>query len=102
MQNVPSGFLRHGDIRSQLNGGYTLLVAGNKVHCKKPLYKRNLGVLKDSTYGNGEIRLAVAAMESAIGTAHAMVLPAKGADNVILVPTGLEDSLAALVLGVEV
>ena len=52
--------------------------------------------------GNGEISLAVAAMESSVSTADAMVLSAERADNVILVPTGLEDSLAALVLGVEV
>ena len=102
MQNEPSGFLRYGDIRSQLNGGNTFLVAGDKVHSEKPLDKRNLGILEDSTDGNGEVRLAVAAMESSVSTADAMVLSAERADNVILVPTGLEDSLAALVLGVEV
>ena len=41
-------------------------------------------------------------MESAISTADAVVLPTERTDNVILVPTGLEYSLAALVFGVEV
>lgn len=102
MQNEPSGFLCYGDICSQLNRRDTFLVAGDKVHSKKPLDKRNLGILEDSAYGDGEVRLAVAAMESSVSTADAMVLPAERADNVILVPTGLEDSLAALILGVEV
>lgn len=102
MQNEPSGFLRYGDIRSQLNGGNAFLVAGDKIHGEKPLHKRNLGILEDSTYGNGEVRLAVAAMESSVSTADAMVLPAERTYNVILVPTGLKDSLATLVLGVEV
>ena len=77
-------------------------MAGDKVHCKKPLDKWNLGVLKDSSNGNGEVRLAVVAMETSVSTAYAMVLSAERANSVILVPTGLEDSLAALVLGVEV
>lgn len=102
MQNEPSGFLRHGNIRSKLYGRDTFLVAGDKVHSEKPLDKRNLCVFEDSTNGNGEISLAVAAMESSVSTADAMVLSAERTDNVILVPTGLEDSLAALVLGVEV
>lgn len=102
MQNEPSGFLRHGDIRSQLHRGYTFLVAGDKIHGEEPLDKRNLGILEDSTYGDGEVRLAVAAMESSVSTADTMVLPAERTDNVILIPTGFEDSLAALVLGVKV
>lgn len=77
-------------------------MARNKVHCKEPLDERNLGILEDSTNGNGKVRLAVAAMESSVSTAYAVMLPAEGADNVILAPTGFEDSLAALVLGVEV
>ena len=56
----------------------------------------------ERAYGDGEIRLALAAMKSAVSTAGAVVLPAERADDVILVPTGLEDSLAALILGVEV
>ena len=87
MQNESRSFLCHGDIRSQLNGRYTLLVAGDKVHCKKPLDKRNLCVLKDGSYGYGEVRLAVAAMESAIGTAHTVMLPAERTYNIVLVPS---------------
>ena len=102
MQNEPSSFLCYGDIRSKLYGRDTFLVAGDKVHSEKPLDKRNLCILEDSAYGNGEVRLTVAAMESSVSTADAMVLSAERTDNVILVPTGLEDSLAALVLGVEV
>ena len=87
MQNKPSSFLRYGDIRSQLNGGYTLLMAGDKVHCKKPFDKRNLCVFKDSTYSNGEVSLAVTAMESAISTAHAMMLPAERTNHIVLAPS---------------
>lgn len=77
-------------------------MARDKVHGEEPLGKRNLGILEDSAYGDGEIRLALAAMKSAVSTAGAVVLPAERADDVILVPTGLKDSLAAPVLGVEV
>ncbi len=50
------------------------------------MYRIN-GVFKDSTYGNGKVRLAMAAMKSAIGTAHTMMLPAERADNIVLVPS---------------
>ena len=102
MQNVPSSFLCDMNISSQLNRGNAFLVAGDKVHCKKPLYKRNLGILKDGSYGYREVRLTVAAMESPVSTTYAVMLSAERADNVILVPTGLEYCLAALVFGVEV
>ena len=90
------------DVRSQLNGGNALLVAGNEVHGDEPLAKGNLRVLEDGSDGDGEVRLAMVAVESSVGTAHTVMMSAEGADNILLVPTGLEDCPAAFVLGVEV
>ena len=102
MQNVPSGLLRDMDIGSQLNGRDALLMARNEIHRNEPLAKGNLRVLKDSSNEDGEIGLAMIAMETAIGAAHAMMLTAEGADNIVLLPTRFVDGLAALVLGGEV
>lgn len=90
------------DVRSQLNGGNALLVAGNKVHGDEPLAKGNLRVLEDGSDGDGEVRLAMVAVESSVGAARTVMMSAEGADNILLVPTGLEDCPAAFVLGVEV
>ena len=90
------------DVRSQLNGGNALLVAGNEVHRNEPLAEGNLRVLEDGSDGDGEIRLAMVAVEPTVSTAYAVMMSAEWADNILLVPTGLEDSPAALVLGVEV
>ena len=87
VQNVPSSFLCDMNISSQLSRGKAFLVAGDKVHCKKPLDKWNLSILKDGSYGYGEVLLAVAAMESAIGTAHTVMLPAERTYNIVLVPS---------------
>ena len=102
MENEPRSLLRNGNVRSQLNGGNDLLVATDKVHSKEPLAEGNLRVLKDSFDRDGEDRLAVVAVESSVGTAHAVVVSAVGANHIVLVPTGLNDSLTALVLGGEV
>lgn len=102
MENVPSGLLRDIDVRSQLNGGDTLLVARDKVHRNEPLAEGNLRVLKDSSHKHGEIGLAVTAMETAIGSNGAMVLTAERADNIFLLPTGFVDGLTAFLLGGEV
>ena len=102
MQNVPNSFLCDMNISSQLSRGNAFLVAGDKVHCKKPFHQRNLGILKDSTYGNGEIRLAMAAMKSAIGTAHTVMLPAERTYNIVLVPSWFKDCPAASFLGIKI
>ena len=90
------------DVHSQLNGGNALLVAGDEVHRNEPLAKGNLRILEDSSDGDGEVRLAMVAVVSSVGTAYAVMMSAERADNILLVPTGLEDCPAALVLGVEV
>ena len=80
-------------------------MAGDKVHSEEPLTEGNLRVLKDSPNGNGEVRLAVVAVVavvSSVGTAHAVVVSAERANHIVLVPTGLKDSLTTLVLGGEV
>ena len=61
-----------------------------------------LVLLIDSPDRDGEVRLAVVAVESSVGTAHAVVVSAERANHIILVPAGLKDSLTALVLGGEV
>ena len=95
MENVPRSFLRNVYIGCQLNGGDTLLMARDKVHRKKPLAKGNLGILKDSTYGNGKVLPAVRATEGTILTDVAMMPAAVGANHIILIPTGLEERLLA-------
>ena len=102
VENEPRRLLRNGNVRSQLNGRNALLVATDEVHSEEPLAKRNLRVLKDGSDGDGEVRLAVTAMEPSVSTAHAMVVSAMGANHIFLVPTGLKDSLTALFLGGEV
>lgn len=102
VEDEPRRLLRDGNVRSQLNRGNTLLVAGDKVHSEEPLAEGNLRVLKDSSDSDGEVRLAVVAVESSVGTAHAVVVSAERANHIVLVPTGLKDSLTALVLGGEV
>ena len=77
-------------------------MATDEVHGDEPLAEGNLRVLEDGSDGDGEVRLAMVAVEPSVGTAHTVMMSAEGADNILLVPTGLEDSLAALVLGVEV
>ena len=74
----------------------------DKIHGDEPLAKGNLRILEDSTHKDGEIGLAVIAMEPTIGAAHAMMMTAEGANHTLLVPTRFEDGLAALFLGGEV
>ena len=76
MENEPRSFLRNVDIGSQLNGGNALLMARNQVHCNEPLSQGNLSVLKDSTYGNREVRLAVVATVTPILSLDAMMAAA--------------------------
>lgn len=102
VENEPRRLLRNGNVRSQLNGRNALLVATDEVHSEEPLAKRNLRVFKDGSHGDGEVRLAVTAMESSVSTAHAMVVSAMGANHIVLVSTGLKNSLTALFLGGEV
>ena len=102
MQNKPRSFLRYMDIRSKLHGRDTLLAAGDKVHSNEPLAKGYLRVLEDSTNKDGEILTAVRPAEGAILTSIAMVFSAERADNILLVPTGLKDSLATLALSGKV
>ena len=64
-----------------------------------------LVLLLDSPDRDGEVRLAVVAVVavvSSVGTAHAVVVSAERANHIVLVPTGLKDSLTTLVLGGEV
>ena len=95
MQNEPRSFLRDMNVRSQLNGRDSLLVAGDKVHGNEPLAKGYLRVLEDCADKDGEILTAVRTTEGTILTSIAMVFSTERTDNILLVPTGLEDSLAA-------
>ena len=77
-------------------------MAADEVHCDKPLAKGYLGVLENRSEQDREIRLAVRAMEAPVCTADAVVLTAERTNNVLLIPPGFKNSLAALVLGIEV
>ena len=90
------------DVGCQLNGRDSLLVAGDEIHRNEPLAEGNLRVLEDSPDKNGEIRLAVGAMEPPVGAGNAMVLAAERANHIILLPTGLKYSLTASFFGIEV
>lgn len=102
MQNVPRGLLGDVYVTCQLARGYALLVGRYEVHRNEPLAERYLSVLEDSAHQYRKISFATRAVESAVGTTDAMVLTAERANNVLLVPPGVEDSLAALIFGVEV
>lgn len=102
MENIPSGLLRDVDITAQLRRGNTLLVRRDEIHRNEPLAEGYLGVFKDGSHKDGEVRLAVTAMETTIGTAYAMVLTAERTYDILLVPTGFKDGLAAFLLGREV
>ena len=95
MQNEPRSFLCHGDIRSQLNRGYALLVAADKIHSHKPLNQGYLGILEDSTYGNGEGAVAMRADILSVLAYVTMVLSTIGANHITVSPTGLSNSLLA-------
>ena len=102
VENEPRGFLRNGNVSSQLHGGNALLVAGDEIHRNEPLAEGYLRVLKDSTHRYGEILAAVGATERTVLAGAAIVLPAERANHIILLPTRFKDCLAALFLGVEV
>lgn len=102
MENEPSGLLRDTNITAQLHRGNALLVAADEIHRNEPLAEGNLGVLKDGSDKDGEIRLAMGAMEATIGTGGAMVLTAERANHIGLLPTGLKDSLAAFGFRIKV
>lgn len=101
MQNEPSGLLRDMDISGQLNGRNALLVAGDKVHRNEPLGKGNLRVLEDGSNEDGEILFAVRATEGTVLAGIAMMLTAEGANNIVLLPTGVTDGTDATLFGGE-
>jgi hypothetical protein len=90
------------DVRSKLYGRDSFFVAGDKVHGNEPLTEGYLRVLEDSTNKDGEILTAVRTAEGTILTSIAMVFSTERTDNILLVPTGLKDSLATLVLSGKV
>lgn len=74
----------------------------DKIHGDEPLAEGYLRILEDGSNKDGEIGIAMAAVEAAIGAAYATVLTAEGAYNVMFLPTGFVDGLAAFVLRREV
>ena len=77
-------------------------MTGNKIHSNEPLTKGYLGILEDSTYSNGEITVTMVATVSSVLAFYAMVLTAVGANNIVLLPTGITDNPTALVFRIKV
>ena len=95
MKNEPSGFLSRVYIPCQLSRRHTLLVAADKIHSHKPLNQGYLGILEDSTYGNGEGAVAMRADILSVLAYVTMVLSTIGANHITVSPTGLSNSLLA-------
>ncbi len=77
-------------------------MCGYQVHCHEPLAKGNLCVLKDSSHKAREVLLTYWAAERTIRTMIAVVFTAERTDDVAILPTRFNDSLFALILGVEI
>ena len=73
----------------------------NQVHRDEPFPEGNLGVLKDGTDRDGEILPAFRATIRTVLSGVAMMPTAEGADNVILLPTGVADGTFTPFLGAE-
>ena len=102
MENEPRSLLCDVDIRCQLNRRYAFLVARYKIHSEKPLDETDFRILEYGSNEDGEIRLAVGAMESSVSTGNAMVLSTERTNNIVLFPTGFENVTFAAFLAIEV
>lgn len=103
VEEKPSGLLRGMDVTCKLEGGDTLLVGGNEVHCHEPLAQGEVAVLKDGSDLHGEGITAMAALEpfAVLSALIAVGASAIGAYDGFT-PALLAEETAALDFGVEV
>ena len=77
-------------------------MGADEIHRNEPLAKADFSVLEDSAYQYREVLSALWATERTILADVAMVPATERADDIVFIPTGIEDSLPAFGLAVEV
>ena len=76
-------------------------MGADKIHRNEPLAKADFRVLEDSAYQYREVLSALWATEQTILAGVTMVSATERADDIVLIPTGIEDCLFAFGLVVE-
>jgi len=84
VRHEPSRLVSHAKHAFQLFGTYALLGSAHQVGCIDPFVKRDLGALKDCSYGHGELGTAVAARHSAGRSGHSASGSPQGAGGRLL------------------
>ena len=77
-------------------------MGADEIHRNEPLAKADFRVFEYSSNKNREVLSALWATERTILAGVAVVSATEGADDIVLIPTGIEDSLLAFGLAVEV
>ena len=77
-------------------------MCADEIHRNKPLAKTDFRVLEDCAHKNREVLSALWAAERTILAGVAVVPATERTDNIVLIPTGIEDSLLAFGLAIEV
>src|SRR5947199_10251090 len=99
MQHEPSGFLSHTESAMQFVAADSVFAAHHEPHCRKPLFKRNRGILKHGADLERELlfrMIAIAAIEPRLGEICDLLVIAIGAANCDFKPAYGNPALSAV------
>ena len=77
-------------------------MGADKIHRNEPFTKTDFGVLEDSPYQDGEVLSTFGTTEQSVLADITVVSSAIRTDNIVFLPTRIEDCLPAFGLAIEV